>query len=120
MHKTFRPLSIALAAALLFVALAATAGAHPPSAVNLEYDPETRVLTVTTPHSVGDPTDHYIDVITVSLNGEEIITQYFFTQISAGEQEALYLLIDAESGDTITVLAECNRFGDAEASLTLE
>ncbi len=120
MQKTLRLVSIGLVVTVFLFTLSGLASAHPPSAVNLEYDLETKVLTITTPHSVGDSTDHYIDLITVSLNGEEIVRQNFFTQVTSGEQEAIYLVIDAEAGDTLTVFANCNRFGDAEASLTVE
>jgi len=95
--------------------------AHPPSSIVLSFDYDTQILNITVPHGVSNPQgDHYIDFLTVSLNGKEIITQQFFSQAEGREQVALYKIVDAKKGDTIQVYARCNKFGDKKEALILE
>jgi YbbR domain-containing protein len=105
------------AAALLFVGLAATAWATPPDSIGLSID-STHFLTVDVHHPVKQlGTAHYINQITVALNGVNIITQNFKSQSSLEWQEAYYQLIDAKEGDKITVTATCSIFGKLSTTL---
>jgi len=95
--------------------------AHPPSQIAASFDPETSLLTIRILHSVPDPRgDHYIDEVRVFLNGKEVIRQYFFSQLSAQEQQAQYLIVDAKKGDVLEVFAHCSKFGDRKVQPTVE
>lgn len=100
---------------------AGVAFAHPPSAINITFDAETKILRISIPHGVPDPQgDHYIDKVVVWLNGKEIITQLIASQYSPQEQVVLYQLIDAKKGDKIDVYANCSKFGDRKASFEIK
>ncbi len=58
---------------LLVLALMCTAGAavaHPPLGSILSYSRDEGILKVDAPHSVSDVKKHYINLFTVSVNGE--------------------------------------------------
>jgi desulfoferrodoxin (superoxide reductase-like protein) len=94
--------------------------AHPPSEIELEFNPFEYILTVIIHHSVNDPSKHYIYKVTVELNGKEIITQEFKYQYADDAQLTLYQIFDARGGDEITVTAYCNISGKKEAKIVLE
>jgi len=89
---------------------------HPASKVILSV--EGNILQVTVQHNVGNPQTHYINEITVTLNGKKIITQLFFLQTD-NTQKVSYTIPSLKSGDTITVLAHCNRGGNREGTITV-
>jgi hypothetical protein len=101
--------------------LAAISGtwAHPASAVRLEFDPVSRVLTVTAAHDTKKPAEHYIQSVSVRLNGKEIVKQEFASQENGSAQTASYKIIDAKPGDAIDVTTVCNVFGKKKESIRL-
>lgn len=94
--------------------------AHMPTAVELEFDNDTKVLTVHVTHAVSKINKHYVDKVVVELNDKEIVTQTFRSQKDGEGQEAMYIIIDAKVGDTIAVTGYCNVSGNKKASLTVE
>ncbi len=102
--------------ALVFVGVAM---AHAASEIELSFDKETSTLTVIAKHSVKNASDHYIDEITVELNGKKIITQTFKMQTDDNGQEVIYIIIDAKDGDTIEVSTNCNKFGKKKTKLVV-
>ena len=56
--------------ALVMVFSAGAAWSHPPSDLELLYNREGGVLEVHAPHSVPDGKRHYINLFTLSLNGQ--------------------------------------------------
>ncbi len=91
--------------------------AHPPKGIELDYNAQDHLLNVKVSHLVKSPAKHYIDKITVELNGEEIISQKFSMQSSEKLQEVIYLIIDAKEGDEITVTAYCNISGKKKETI---
>ena len=94
--------------------------AHPPMKVSLDYDQAGHVLTVKYQHEVGDPAQHFIDDITVMLNGELMVTQLQHSQPGSDGGMVLYLLTDAKAGDKVEVKLECNKGGHKTGELTVE
>ncbi len=94
--------------------------AHPPTGVEMEFNNETKVLTVFVTHPVNKVDKHFIDKIVVELNDEEIVTQTFRKQKDGEAQEAMYIIVDAKIGDTIAVAGYCNVSGKKKVSLTVE
>ncbi|HDQ44356.1 MAG TPA: hypothetical protein ENN17_02490 [bacterium] len=92
---------------------------HPPSKIILDFNPETHILKVAIAHSVQDTVKHFIDGLTVSLNGKVILSQKFLTQLDSKGQETLFLIHDVKSGDKIEATASCNVFGKKKESITL-
>ena len=91
--------------------------AHPPKDMELNYSTQDHLLKVKVLHFVKSPAKHYIDKITIALNGEEIISQKFKMQGSDGEQEVVYTIVDAKEGDKISVTAFCNISGKRQKTL---
>ena len=89
---------------------------HPASKVILSV--EGNILQVTVQHNVGNPQTHYINEITVTLNGKKIITQLFSLQTD-NTQKVSYTIPSLKPGDTITVLAHCNKGGNREGTITV-
>jgi hypothetical protein len=111
--------TIALGAILLFVGLAAPAWATPPDSIALSID-STGFLSVEIHHPVKQlGTEHYINKVTVALNGVTIITQSFKSQSSLEWQYVCYRVIDAKEGDKLTVTAGCSIFGKLSETLTV-
>lgn len=102
--------------ACLFCAL--PAAAHPPSDVAVSYDKEKGILTVTITHSVGDPHGHYIDEVTILMQGKPLEASTYTSQPERSTFSYTYEF-DGKSGDELTVTAVCNRFGSRSASITL-
>lgn len=105
---------------LLAVLGMGSAFAHPPSQIIVQFDPQTRLLEVRIPHSVPDAKgDHYISEVRVFHNGKEILVQYIASQFSPKEQKVQYLIVDAASGDTLTIYARCNKFGEKQVDFPI-
>jgi desulfoferrodoxin (superoxide reductase-like protein) len=94
--------------------------AHPPDSLKMSFDSTGTVLTITTFHTVKNPSNHYINSIIVERNGKEIIKQSFLTQYSNKEQIALYKIIDVKKDDKITVTAQCNVSGRKKQTLVYQ
>lgn len=85
--------------------------AHPPSKITADYDPSGKTLTVVISHEVRNPTEHFIKKVEVKLNGIEIIEQKISRQDNNDTQSVSYIIPDAQSGDTIKVVARCSLSG---------
>jgi len=106
------------ATAIAFVSLAATAApAHPPSSLSVAVSGST--ITVTAPHRVGNPANHFISTIEVFVNGSRQIVQEFSIQNTADAQAALYYIPGLKAGDTVTVRADCNKGGDLKKDVVV-
>ena len=93
--------------------------AHSPSSVEAEFDPETRILNLEINHPVNNPTRHYVSKVIVELNGKKIIEQKFGSQTDEEEQDVLYSIHDAKTGDKIKVTAYCNISGKKSSELVV-
>ncbi|MFH1416098.1 MAG: hypothetical protein ABIH89_08475 [Elusimicrobiota bacterium] len=84
---------------------------HPPSKMTFSYDTDTKVLIVIMNHEVKNPKEHYIEDVSVYLDDRLIAEQSFGSQIYVEKQVAVYLVVDANLGNTIKVRADCNKGG---------
>jgi desulfoferrodoxin (superoxide reductase-like protein) len=107
-----------LAWLFVFVCVFLTPGfSHPPDAVNVAISANTVVITVD--HPVQNPMEHYIKMITVTLNGEEKIRQIFTLQ-KGNQQYVMYVLPELRKGDKVEVEATCNKFGTLKVEEQVE
>jgi len=107
-----RPLSLTLfiGAALLVVGFfPGQASAHPPLSVELVY--QDGMLNVTITHPVLDPENHYVQNVTVEVNGATVLTQNYTTQPATVEAFSYEYEVDAGPGDVITATATCSILG---------
>jgi hypothetical protein len=116
--STYYKKTAVLALFLLFCAFTVPVSAHPPSEMILEYDTDAQLLTVTLTHSVSDPSLHFIYRIDISLNGFLMIQEEYINQSTNATFFYTYPL-DAQSGDSIYVFAECNLGGSLTDTLVV-
>jgi len=95
-----------------------TAMAHPPIDMNLDYNLDESILSVTIIHETPAPTVHYVNRVLIKLNDETIIDEEYDSQPTSSEFNYEYELI-AESGDEIKVTAYCNIQGSITKSITV-
>ncbi len=101
-----------LVMALFFVlALYTLSYAHPPSAIDISYNPVTRMLTAVITHNVSDPKSHYIKNVDIGLNGQEIIGHQISRQDNDITQTVSYRIPDVKPGDILSVEAYCSISG---------
>ena len=94
---------------VLFVAHLAYA--HPPLAINIKYDPETKQVTANIAHEVSNPKRHYINKVVVKINGVVVELKRLFFQTNAKEQIIMIAIPTARPGDVIVIEAYCNKGG---------
>ena len=100
--------------------LAATGGfCHPPSEIQLAFDPAAKTLRVTVMHDTRKPEEHFIASIQVKVNGKEAVTQIYQRQTDGLKRAASYLLEDAKTGDEISVTGVCSVFGKKTETVKL-
>ncbi|HOY39776.1 MAG: hypothetical protein KBB11_03825 [Bacteroidales bacterium] len=83
--------------------------AHPPKKVKLNYTPGELVIEVI--HPVKDAAQHYIDQITILIDGKEYKILKYSSQTT---NESLIIEVkvpDLQKGSVIQVKANCNKMG---------
>ena len=101
---------------LIFV-FSVAVSAHPPSAIDVNFNSSTKELNVVMAHKVKDKTNHYIHEIEVFLNGKKIVKQDASVQTDNEKQAVKYILPDAKDGDKIEVMGDCNKFGNKKVKI---
>lgn len=94
--------------------------AHPPSDIMVEYDRDSGILVVEVSHGVNDPSSHYIELISVSVDGQLYYSLEAVKQIESSVAQALFYLPGLSSGSQVEISAECSRFGSRDTSFTIE
>lgn len=94
---------------------------HAPQEMELQYSYSGRILNVTITHEVifADLDTHYVETVTVSKNGVEVIRETYDTQ-STRDTVSYEYDIDAQDGDVLEAYAECSLSGSITESLTVE
>ncbi|MCX7956738.1 MAG: hypothetical protein N2643_02440 [Endomicrobia bacterium] len=93
---------------------------HPPSKINFDFDMDKKKVIVTVEHKVKEPTDHFIDKITLSLNGKKIIEQVSSLQINNDVQIYEYLIPELSENDKIIIWSNCNKFGSLKKEFVVK
>lgn len=111
---------VLILAFVLVLSLSLSIYAHPPGEIEMSFNAENNMLEVTIPHNSNDISDHFVGDVAVYLNGEQHIDQVFIMQTDEENQYLHYMIPGAKSGDTISLTAECNKYGSSEKELTVE
>lgn len=101
---------------LLFI----SAFAHPPMKIHAQFDTEASKLFVEVSHKVKNTQKHFIEIIKVYRNGEEIISQEFDMQLNKDMQKAEYLIPGLNTEDEFKIFAECNMGGKDTETFSVE
>lgn len=102
---------------LFMVFTGAMVSAHSPGDVSLEFNPETKILSVEVSHGVRDPAAHYIDHIEVMLNGTLVEDKKYEKQPDSSGIVETFKIEKAAAGDMIKVEAYCSISGKKGAEI---
>lgn len=105
-----------LLSAVILTIMAASASAHPARDLNLTYNQTSGNLSATVTHEVADPTTHFIEVVTIFLDGEETLVEEYTSQPTAEIFTYEYPL-NATPKTEIELVAECGQGGTVRKSL---
>ncbi|MFX0179447.1 MAG: hypothetical protein ACFE78_04605 [Candidatus Hodarchaeota archaeon] len=92
--------------------------AHSPTDMSLIYSSSSDELQVTITHNVGDPNTHYIQTITIRVNGSIDSIHPYTSQPTSSTFVRVYN-VTANIGATIQVTAECNQGGEITRNITV-
>ena len=99
------------------LALSTTVFAHPPSAIKIQFDEKSKILTAVIKHRVSNPKTHYINKVDIGLNGKEIQMLPFEKQETNTSQTIKFAIPQAKKGDTLSVEGYCNLGGKLEKEI---
>lgn len=103
---------------LVLVLFAFVVKADPPKKVNLAV--ANGKLTIDIVHPVKKTADHYIDLITVYINGKEYKVIKPIKQSSEKSEQTTVDLPAVKAGDVVEVKARCNEFGTKSAKIKIK
>ncbi len=92
--------------------------AHPPNAINLQYDAKNQKLLIDVEHVSHNQFKHYIQKIEVVKNAEPPVIEYYHQQVDPNNFQ-VEISLSAKEGDTIKVTAYSMQGGSTEANLQL-
>jgi hypothetical protein len=93
---------------------------HSPGKIDIKFDSQTFTLEVKFDHKVNNRENHFVDLVTVRLNSNEVIQQKLKKQDSINGGTLVYKITDAKPGDTIEVKLKCNKIGMKKETLIIE
>jgi hypothetical protein len=93
--------------------------AHPPSEIDVVYDPVTQLLSLDIIHPTPDVKNHHIKEVQILINGEWYTKQEFSVQTESRKHQTVVLLTTAKPGDTVDIIAVCNVFGKKQVSTVI-
>ncbi|MFO8061300.1 MAG: hypothetical protein R6U31_00055 [bacterium] len=93
----------------VMIFLAIGVWSHSPSSFSIDY--QDNILTVESIHSVKNPGKHFIEKLTIHLNGEPVIVQEFKAQSDSDKQQALYRIEGLAAEDKLKITAYCSISG---------
>lgn len=105
-----------LLSAVIMTIIAASTSAHPARDLNLTYNQTSGNLSATFTHEVADPVTHYIEFVTIFLDGEETLVEEYTSQPTAEIFTYEYPL-NATPKTEIELVADCVLGGTAKKSL---
>lgn len=100
--------------------LSATAFAHPPSDIKIQFDPVTKTLAAVVKHRVSNPKTHYIYKIDIGLNGKEVKMLPFKQQETSTGQTVSLVIPEVKKGDTLSVEGFCNLSGKLKKEIRIK
>jgi hypothetical protein len=108
-----------LVSCIALFAFVAVIKADPPQKVNLSYNADTKKLKVEAVHKVRDVEDHFIDLISISVDGKEVKVVKPKKQTTTASELDEIAVPEIKKGSVVTVKARCNKFGTKSAELKI-
>ena len=106
---------------ILIVLFTATTAlkANPPKNVILTYTEEGNKLKIVAIHPVKDVATHYINLIAISVDGQEVKVIKPQKQSDAQAETVEVSVPQIKKGSTVSVKACCNRFGSKTVKIKI-
>jgi hypothetical protein len=92
--------------------------AHPPQDMQLDYDLENQILSVTITHNSLDSNSHYIYKIEIEKNNVQYLVEEYDNQPTQDTFSYTYT-VEAVINDVLTVIAYCSLYGSLSKSITV-
>lgn len=102
---------------ILMIGLTMNVLAHPPGNVEMNFNSSNKMVEVSISHSSKNNSEHFVNEVEIYLNDNLQIEQNFIMQTNDKSQYLHYMLPGAKSGDTIKIVAKCNKYGDLESEI---
>lgn len=93
--------------------------ADSPSKVILSFNNESNTLKIEASHPVKNVDKHFIDLITILVDGKQVKELTLQKQSSKSGEIVELQLPEIKKGVTVTVKARCNQFGTKKESLKI-
>ncbi|MCX7926724.1 MAG: hypothetical protein N2606_01075 [Candidatus Omnitrophica bacterium] len=92
--------------------------AHSPSSISATVNEGT--VDVVVEHSVANPSNHYVKLILIKVNQEEVGKKEFSSQESNDTQTASFEISGLKPADEIEISAFCSRIGSITKTIVVE
>jgi hypothetical protein len=102
----------------ILIALPFVLKADPPKKVNLTFNAENHKLKIEAVHPVQNVEKHYIDLISVSVNGKEVKTINLQKHSDKKGELVEVEIPQIIKGCEVVVKARCNQFGTKKETLS--
>lgn len=107
-------------ALLILVALPLVLRADPPKKVIVTYNNETQKLKIVAEHPVKNVEDHYIELISISVDDKEVKVIKPKKQNAPASETLEVAVPEIKKGSNVTVKARCNKFGSKSKSIVID
>ncbi|MDD3875257.1 MAG: hypothetical protein PHT69_01405 [Bacteroidales bacterium] len=104
---------------LLGIIIFTSVFSHPPKTIRLTYSRADQKLTIEAKHKVSNVEAHFIDEITIFVNGVEREKITLTKQSSLEAALYVYTIGVLNAGDKVKVVANCNKMGKKAQELTI-
>jgi len=103
-----------------FMLLIMGVAAHPPQKIELKFDIKTQELNAKIDHSVRDINEHFINKISIKINGTEVLSKDYENQKDLKSDVYHFTLENVKAGDEIELTASCNKWGKKSKKLIVK
>lgn len=115
-HSRLTAVLCIVTAVMVVCLLIPLVSAHSPSGMSVTYDELSKELLVSITHDVPNPREHYINEVTVSINGK-VVNDSRYTSQPAPNTFTYTYPIETVTGDEIKVTATCSLAGSITRTL---
>ena len=105
---------------LYLLAMTRVVYAHPPTKMNVNFKPASKILTATITHPVQNAKTHFIERVCVKRRGKKVIEHTLSKQDNNETQTVSFLIPDAQPGDIFEMEAYCNISGRRTKKIQFE
>lgn len=107
-------------ALFILIALPLVLRADPPKKITITYNADNQKLKIVSEHPVKNVEDHFIDLISITVDEKEVKIIKPKKQNSLASENLEVAVPEIKKGSKVTVKARCNKFGSKSKSIVIE